>query len=190
LSRLRAAAGEVLVRDQEVVMLAPGFELDAAVFETQARSALTAASGGDTSHSVGLARSALALYRGDLLPDDRYESWAAGPRERLKTTFVELLDLLAADAERRDEVDEAVRVLRRATEAEPYDESRYVHLAELLVSQGRTGSARAVLGRVRAALDELGLDPSRSLATLEAEIGGEGEGEALAGCLAGDGLGV
>jgi ATP/maltotriose-dependent transcriptional regulator MalT/DNA-binding SARP family transcriptional activator len=174
LSRLRAAAGEVLVRDQEVVMLAPGFELDAAVFETQARSALTAASGGDTSHSVGLARSALALYRGDLLPDDRYESWAAGPRERLKTTFVELLDLLAADAERRDEVDEAVRVLRRATEAEPYDESRYVHVAELLVSQGRTGSARAVLGRVRAALDELGLDPSRSLATLEAEIGGEG----------------
>jgi ATP/maltotriose-dependent transcriptional regulator MalT/DNA-binding SARP family transcriptional activator len=176
LSRLRVAAGDVLVRDQEVVMLAPGFGLDAALFESQARSALAAAAGGDTTSGVGLARSALALYRGDLLPDDRYEAWAAGPRERLKTRFVELLDLLADDAERRDEVDEAVRFLRRATEAEPYDESRYVHVAELLVSQGRTGSARVVLGRARAALDELGLDPSPHLASLEAEIGMEREG--------------
>jgi DNA-binding SARP family transcriptional activator len=171
LSRLRIAAGEVLARDQEIVTLVADADCDAFVFEAQAEAALGAQAAGDTPKAAGIARSALALYRGELLPEDRMEWWATGPRERLKNRFVELLDLLASDAEQRDEVDEAVRLLRRAIEAEPHDEARYVNLAQLLVSQGRTGSARGVLSKARDALDQIGVRSSRHLESLERALG-------------------
>ena len=173
LSRLRVAAGDLLLRDQEIVMLAPGTDSDASMFESQARSALAARTAGDSNRAAGLARSALTCYLGDLLPDDRLESWAAGPRERLRNRFVEILDLLTEDAEERGEADEAMRLLRRAIDAEPYDEPRYVGLGRLLVSQGRTGSARAVVRSARDALGELGLSPSPSLTALELELGND-----------------
>jgi DNA-binding SARP family transcriptional activator len=36
-------------------------------------------------------RAAGALYRGDLLPEDRFEDWAEGPRERLHESHLGLL---------------------------------------------------------------------------------------------------
>ncbi|MGO9793558.1 MAG: hypothetical protein ACLP8S_29760 [Solirubrobacteraceae bacterium] len=50
-----------------------------------------------------------------------------------------MLDLLAADCARRQDVDEAIRLTQRAIDAEPNDEQRYVQFARLLVSQGRAG---------------------------------------------------
>jgi ATP/maltotriose-dependent transcriptional regulator MalT/DNA-binding SARP family transcriptional activator len=170
LSRIRLAAGDVLVRDGETIMVAPGLEPDASVFEAQARTAIAARSADEMSRALGLARSAVARYGGDLLPDDRYESWAAAPRERLRGLFVELLDMLAADAAERGDADEAARLIRRGCECEPLDEDRYVRLARILASQGRTGSARAALERARAALAELGLTPSRPFVLLEGEL--------------------
>ena len=117
-------------------------------------------------------RSALERYRGELLPDDRHEAWGAAARERLAAWHLEVLDLLASEAESSSEVDEAVRLLQRGIDAEPYDEQRYLHLARLLASQGRAGSALGVLRRARAALDELDLDVSAPLEDLERALGG------------------
>jgi DNA-binding SARP family transcriptional activator len=119
-----------------------------------------------------LARAATDRYPGDLLPDDRYEPWAAEPRERLRLRYLELLDLLAAQAEASGEADEAARLLQRAIGSEPYDEERYLRLATLLAGQGRSGSARAVLRRARAALAELDLVPSAGFAATERSLGG------------------
>ena len=170
LSRLRTAVGDVLARDQETIVVSPDVESDAALFETQARAAIAARSAGEVSRALGLARSAVGRYGGDLLPDDRYEEWADAPRQRLRHLYLELLDLLAADAADRGDVDEAVRLVQRGCECEPLDEVRYLRLARMLMSQGRRGSARAALERARAALDELGLAPSGSVARLEAEL--------------------
>jgi ATP/maltotriose-dependent transcriptional regulator MalT/DNA-binding SARP family transcriptional activator len=170
LSRLRIAAGDVLVRDEEKITFPYGAGLDAQLFASQAQAALAARSAGEVSSSLGLARSAVSRYAGDLLPDDRYEDWAIGPRERLRTLHVELLDLLAADAADRGDVDEAVRLLRRATECAPHDEDRFVRLARMLASQGHTGSARSTLERARSLLAELGVRPSRPLLLLEGEL--------------------
>jgi DNA-binding SARP family transcriptional activator/ATP/maltotriose-dependent transcriptional regulator MalT len=170
LSRLRLAIGDVLARDQETIVVSPDVESDAALFEAQARAAIAARSGGEVSRALGLARSAVGRYGGDLLPDDRYEEWADAPRQRLRHLYLELLDLLAADAADRGDVDEAVRLVRRGCECEPLDEVRHLRLARMLMSQGRRGSARAALERARAALDELGLAPSRSVARLAAEL--------------------
>jgi DNA-binding SARP family transcriptional activator/ATP/maltotriose-dependent transcriptional regulator MalT len=171
LSRLRAAVGDVLVRDEEMVILGPGATSDAAMFEAEGRRALKARSLGDLLQAAGLARSAVDRYRGDLLPAYRYKAWAAEPRERLRLLYLELLDLLALRAQATGDVDEATRLVQRAIDAEPYDEERYVLLAGLLTSQGRVGSARAVLRRARAMLEEIGLPASDGLRAAEISAG-------------------
>jgi DNA-binding SARP family transcriptional activator len=170
LSRLKAAGGNVLVRDGDLVALVDGADVDIMRFDAEATNGLGAASSGDHLRGEALSRSALALYRGDLLPEDRYEVWAEWPRERLRRQYLRLLDLLAVGAEARGEIDEAVRLFQQAVEVEPYDERRYVRLAKVLASQHRMGSARAALRRGLAALSDLGVDPSPSLTSLASQL--------------------
>jgi ATP/maltotriose-dependent transcriptional regulator MalT/DNA-binding SARP family transcriptional activator len=158
LSRLRAAAGDVLVREGDMIRLASCAESDAALFEAEAGHALAAWSAGERDRAAAIGLSALSRYHGELLPADRYEPWASQSRERVRLRYLELLDLLTARAQAEGEVDDAIRLMQRAIDAEPYDEHRYVRLADLLASQGRAGSARAALRQARAALGELDLD--------------------------------
>jgi DNA-binding SARP family transcriptional activator len=58
--------------------------------------------------------------------------------------------------------------LERAIELAPYEEDRHLRMVEHLLSQGRRGSARRMLERARAALDEMGLPPTAALAKMEA----------------------
>ncbi|NUP74486.1 MAG: SARP family transcriptional regulator [Sinomonas sp.] len=69
----------VLLPDSEV-------SIDAERFEADGRAALAA--------SEGLPE-ALALYRGELLPDDRFAAWAEEPRDRLRTLYLRLLKAAA-----------------------------------------------------------------------------------------------
>jgi DNA-binding SARP family transcriptional activator len=142
LNRLRTSCGELVQREGETLVLGPS-DVDARGFE---RAAAEAAAAQGTARP-GLARTALARYTGELLPGDRYEPWATGPRERLRRRYLELLDLLADDAVERGDVDEAIRLLDQAQSAEPLDEERYVRAAELLLFQGRRGSAQALVER-------------------------------------------
>ena len=59
---------------------------------------------------------ALALYAGDLLPEDRYEDWAAARRQALRETHVGLLVDAARLHEERGEQAEAVLALRGVVE--------------------------------------------------------------------------
>ena len=120
-----------------------------------------------------MARAALSRYRGELLPGDRYEPWAAAPRERLQRRCLELLDLLSEDAVARGDVDEAIRMLDRAQLAEPLDEDRYLRAAELLLFQGRRGSARALVRRAATVREQLGLAESERLLRLQQATGAE-----------------
>jgi len=97
----RSALGiaNAVVLTGEHVALCPGHDVrvDAHAFEELATRALAA---GDRT----LAGEALDLHGGELLPDDRYEDWAAVARDRLWARYVDLLrldarwdDLLAID---------------------------------------------------------------------------------------------
>ncbi len=172
LSRLRSATGELLVRDGELVALPAGSEVDADSFAVDSGAALAARAGGEGQRAEVLARAALARYGGELLPEDRYEEWAARPRERLRSRYLELLELLAAAAEQGGEVDEAARLLERAIEVEPYDEPHYLRLASLRASQGRIGTALSILRRARMAQAELGRELSADLRELELRLRG------------------
>lgn len=161
LSRLRTACGEVFMRVGDTVAIADGVEVDLAAFEALARRAL-ALRPDDPSRACS-AKQALAVHDGDLLPEDVYREWTAVVRERARRYRLALLDAVAEDAARRGDVEGAMRRWREATSIEPYDESRYVAMAELLVSAGRWGAASAVVARAEAALGRLGLSTSPAL---------------------------
>jgi LuxR family transcriptional regulator, maltose regulon positive regulatory protein len=163
LSRLRAAAGELVVRDGESLMLAAEVDVDAVVFEQAARRALASQDGDER---AAAARAAVGGYGGDLLPDEAYETWAAAPRERLRGRLLGMFDLLIADAESRGDLDEAVRILERASEADPLDDARLVRLASVLLAQGRRAAAESALRRAEAVLADLALDPSPAIAAM------------------------
>jgi LuxR family transcriptional regulator, maltose regulon positive regulatory protein len=170
LSRLQASAGPVLVRDGDDILLAPDTDVDAARFQLEAEEVLALKTAGEYERAAVLARGALGRYHGDLLASDGVDGWAAAPRERLRALYLELLDLAADDAERREEFDEAMRLLRRAIDAAPHDEPRYLRLARLRASQGRIGSARSLLRRARTALTEVGRPTSPEFDALEQSL--------------------
>lgn len=153
LNRLRERAGDLVVRDGDALSLDESAEVDAVLFEERAVAALA-------DGRLDRARAALGLYAGELLPDDRYEAWAAEPRERARTRALRLLDVLAVGAEHEGEVDEALRMLERGIEADPLDESRYLQAARLLLRQGKRGRALALMRSAAATMRELGLEPS------------------------------
>jgi ATP/maltotriose-dependent transcriptional regulator MalT/DNA-binding SARP family transcriptional activator len=167
LNRLRTGAGELVVRDGESLRLAPEIEVDAIRFEEEAARALATGLPGERS---ALARAALARYRGDLLPDDPYEAWAAGPRERLRRRCLALLDLLAGEAEARGDAAEALRLLERGIDADPYEQERYLRSARLLLGQGRHVAAARVLRRARDVLERLGLPAPPELVELARQV--------------------
>ena len=168
LNRLRTSCGELVGREGEALVLAPGTEVDARMFERDAAAVAAA----EAAARPGLARSALTRYLGELLPQDRYESWATAPRERLRRRSLELLDLLVEDASERGEIDEAIRLLDRAIAGEPLDEDRHLRAAELLLFQGRRGSARSLVERAAAIREELGLGASPRIERLRTATSG------------------
>lgn len=156
LTRLRQAVGEVVQRDGDRVLLAPGVKVDARLFLEEADAAL-AASAGDEATAARRGAEALRWYAGPMLPEAVYEPWAEGPRDRLHRRYLQLLDLLAAHAERNDRCDDAARYLELAIEADPFDHDRYVAAAEVRLRQGRPSSALHLVRRARERADELGV---------------------------------
>ncbi len=87
---LRAALAQhgvagVVSLTPDLVVLASDVWIDAEGFRALAHQARAAA------NDIGLFEQALALYAGDLLPEDIYEDWAASPREELRSLRQQLL---------------------------------------------------------------------------------------------------
>jgi len=169
LGRLREAASDVIVREGDLLALETDVRLDLAQFKLDGRQALSLGVAGGNA-AVALARSAMARYRGDLLPHDLYEDWADYPREDARRTMLDLLDLCAAAAAGRGDLDEARRMVERTIELAPYDDDRYFKVASILQEQGRRGAALSVLRRARSTLSELGVPLPAQLRELEESL--------------------
>jgi DNA-binding SARP family transcriptional activator len=172
LNRLRDLAPEVVLREGDVLVIGPEVRLDLSRFTAEAGEALSLGRA-DPKAAVALARSAIARYRGPLLPADLYEEWAEGPRAVAQRTMLELLDLCAETAAREGDLDESRRIVERTIELAPYDDHRYITVASILQAQGRKGAALSVLRRARAALAELDMQPPAALTELEQQLAGD-----------------
>ncbi|MDP9343862.1 MAG: transcriptional regulator [Actinomycetota bacterium] len=116
-------------------------------------------------------RAARALYRGDLLPDDPYEEWAAGRRDGLRRSFVSASMELAQLLEARAELDEAIEVLGSVILAEPANEEAHRARMRALALAGRRHEALEQFELLRETLaGELGVEPDAATADLHERI--------------------
>lgn len=114
---------------------------------------------------------ALEIYRGDLLPEDRYEEWAGAQRDELQAELVALLEELAGLLEARGEIEAAVRAAGRLVEADPLREQGHVLLIRLDALAGRRGEALRRYERLRESLAaELGIEPGAEAQRLYEEV--------------------
>jgi DNA-binding SARP family transcriptional activator len=171
LNRLRAEAGEVVVRDGEALALDESIAVDLAQFHRESRRAL-ALGRAEPTHAVALARSAISRYRGDLLPDDPYEEWTESARQHARRVALELLELCADVAMARGDLDETSWAVERAIDLVPDDDRWYRRAAETLAARGSRGAAVSVLRRARRELSRQGLDEPERLVALERELSG------------------
>lgn len=151
-----AAAGAIVLRDGQV-QLAPGHEVavDVTEFDDLARAALAGA-------DPAAARRALALYGGELLPQDRYEEWVEDRRDQLRRRH---LDLLRLDG-RWDEV----------LEQEPSDEAAHLAVMRRHAANGDRHAALRQFERLdRALRQELGVAPGREAVALRDRLRAAGD---------------
>jgi len=107
--------------------------IDADGFERSAKAGLAALAGGDTRRGVEQLEAAMQVYRGEFLPDERYEDWAIAERERLLDLACQVLRALAGalhDARAAD-------YLERLAEMEPLDADIQRELIATWLRQGR-----------------------------------------------------
>ncbi len=157
--RIKSSSGDLLRRYDNFICLEDGVVTDVAVFEEAAARAFKERQGGDTRHT--LARDAIRLYGGELLPSDRYADWATGPREALAQLRLQLLDLMLAHALDSGNVQEALSLLEDLIEADPYEERYYIQLATLHFDAGNSSRVRAAVSRCERMLTDLGVEPSK-----------------------------
>jgi hypothetical protein len=130
LGRLRDEVPEAVIRDVDTLALGPDQRLDLAQFLEEARRAQSIGFG-DGAAAVAIARSAIARYRGRLLPHDAYEPWIEEPREAARRAMLDLLDLCAEVAVERGDLDEARQMVERTIELAPYEDDRCTSVAGL-----------------------------------------------------------
>ena len=141
---LGPASAQLRVAAERLILVPPVW-VDVAAFEGAALAARR-------SSDPALYEVALTLYTGELLPENRYEDWAAGRREALRGTRLTLLSELARLQEGRGALDLAVAALERAVEQEPANEEAHVALIRLHARAGRRDVAMRHWARLRDAL--------------------------------------
>ncbi len=110
--------------------------------------------------TAGLLEQAAALYRGDLLEEDRYEDWPAVERERRRELQIEVLEWLAALHARGHDHRRAIDFLQQVLSLDRLRESAYRELMRSALARGdRPAALRAFQTCERLLREELGVAP-------------------------------
>ena len=151
-ARLATGDERSIVNERGVLVLWPDarVETDVERFEVAAQRAL------DGGAEV-VCRAAADLYEGDLLPDDRYESWPVEPSGRLHRRYLEVL--------------RAGALWDRLAEEDPTDEQAARALMRAHLDDGERREAIRRFERLREALrDHLGVGPDAATVALYEEV--------------------
>ena len=113
---------------------------------------------------------ALALWRGPALADIAYEPFAFGEAARLENARLTALEArVEADLE-AGRHDALTAELEALAAAHPHRERLQAHRMLALYRSGRQADALAAYRETRATLDELGIEPSAALRSLEQQM--------------------
>ncbi|MBD5151699.1 MAG: hypothetical protein HDT16_04200 [Oscillibacter sp.] len=118
-----------------------------------------------------LCRSALALYRGDLLSKAAGERWVSKLIPCYHIMYTRLVQTTAGLLAAQERWDELIQVCGRAIEIDGYEESFYHHLIRGLLRTGQTRQAMERYKRMYSIFyTELGVTPSEETMELYREI--------------------
>jgi DNA-binding SARP family transcriptional activator len=110
---------------------------------------------------------ALALYGGDLFPDDRYAEWAAAPRERYTQLYLRVLLIQAQLDFNTHAYASTLDRCRRALAIEPWHETAaLLAMRAYLAQNDRPNALRLYHALERTLKDELDIAPMAELQTL------------------------
>ena len=171
-SQLRKVLGDVIQSSAAgYVLRLDVADLDAAEFERRSAIGASLLAGGDARAAVASLREALLLWQGRALQDVADRQWAqpeAARLEELRRVAAE--QLLQARLE-SGEHERVVSDAEAAVEEEPLREQRWATLMVALYRSGRQADALRAYHRLRGLLlEELGIDPSPPLTSLEAAV--------------------
>jgi DNA-binding SARP family transcriptional activator len=118
------------------------------------------------------------LYRGGLLPDDRYEDWAIAPRDELRVEFLSLVEEQAALLEGHGDIAGATRAVSQLVAADPLREDAHVRLMRLHALAGQRSEAMRRYEQLEQLFrDELGREPGAEAQSLYEEVRSRQTGE-------------
>lgn len=156
-ARQAMGADHIRIHGDLIGLEAPGLWIDVHAFEVAAH--------------AGRRSEALSLYRGDLLPEDRFEPWTEDPRERLRMRFHSLLLEEAASLEVDGNFDAAADILDRLAASDPLDEVAHLAMMRVLVLAGARHLALARYRQLEERLrDELGVETGPAVRRLFEDI--------------------
>lgn len=113
---------------------------------------------------------AVALYRGDLSPEDREAAWLRPRRASLRARFAEAALPLARETAAEGDAHLSVPILRRLLEIDPASEEAHRLLMRLLAESGRRAEALRQYDACERAMRAGGLGPSDDARALRAAI--------------------
>lgn len=120
-----------------------------------------------------LYETALSLYQSDLLPEDIYEDWTTGARERLVDERLQLMLELACIYLRAGPAERAIHLLQDVVQIDPLREEGHRALMQAFAGSGDCARGiRQYLACRQALQQELGLEPSEETRALYDQIVG------------------
>ncbi|HVN11599.1 MAG TPA: BTAD domain-containing putative transcriptional regulator [Kineosporiaceae bacterium] len=137
--------------------LPPGGRSDVRDFEARLADARSARVRGARDAELAELAAALALYRGDLLPEEGAAEWVVGERERLRLAAAAAAEGLARCLGDAGELGEAIEAARTCLRLDPYRDSAWRLLIGLHSRAGNLVAAGAVRREHGQMLAELGL---------------------------------
>ncbi len=145
--------------------------LDTEAFERHVEAAQRLAEQKRWAQAVTRYRSAIELYRGDFLAEDRYEEWTLAPRERFRQLLLDALEGCAECHAHLGQYTEAIQMTRRLLEREPAQESAYRRLMLYYAYKGNPQKAlQAYEACARALRGRLAMRPSEETQALRDRI--------------------
>lgn len=159
----------IVTHDQHVLLRAPdSLWVDVEEFEQRAATALKSKAAEDYER-------ALELYAGELLPEDRYEDWAAARRERLSRLANRLLSESAQLYESAGQLQPSIERFQQLVALNPSNEDAHRHLMRLYVLSGSRHEALAQFQQCQTALrKDLDAEPEpQTIALYEQIVAGQ-----------------
>lgn len=154
------AAGHFFSFREGILVLADRVWVDVDSFRTLAQSGAP----GDLAQAV-------ELYRGELLPDQRYDEWTVRPREELARLFRQASMGLASHRQAQADFEAALNLLSPLLASDPTDEPVQRALIQLYALAGRRHEAlRQYQACVKVLAEELGVPPDAETETLHRQI--------------------